>query len=164
MRMKLPAGTTLFRQGEASRYAYRILAGDAEVTHELDGAPRTIGAAKAGELVGEIGALVGAPRNATVRFLDAREMRPRRYGADEAELPGAGADVEDAARLREERGRAQRHLHGGPLRAGELLHGLREKAVDVVVGHRPVTRRAKRWMFPCRRSMRRPAGIVSPIR
>lgn len=74
MNIKLKAGTTLFRHGEASRFAYRILAGEAEVTHELDGAPRPIGIAKAGELVGEIGALVGCPRNATVRFTTDAEV------------------------------------------------------------------------------------------
>ncbi len=81
MKQKHRKGDVLFRHGDSSRYAFRVLSGEAEVLHETPDGPRPIGSVKPGDLVGEVGALVGAPRNATVRFTsDAETERFDRRG------------------------------------------------------------------------------------
>lgn len=76
MKQKHRKGEVLFRHGDSSRYAFRVLSGEAEVLHETPDGPRPLGSVKPGDLVGEIGALVGAPRSATVRFTtDAETQR-----------------------------------------------------------------------------------------
>lgn len=60
-------GDTLFREGDPSDVVLRVLAGEVEILKELDGQTVVLGRAGAGEFVGEMGALQGLPRSATVR-------------------------------------------------------------------------------------------------
>jgi CRP-like cAMP-binding protein len=57
---------TLFRQGDPSTAAYVVLDGDAEVSIAGPAGPITVAVLGPRHIVGEMGALTGAPRSATV--------------------------------------------------------------------------------------------------
>jgi len=63
-------GEILFEEGDQSDYACRILSGEAEVIKRHHGEEVVLGAAKAGEFIGEMGVLQDMPRSATVRAAD----------------------------------------------------------------------------------------------
>jgi len=60
-------GKTLMRQGDAADSAYVIIEGEAEIILEGPAGPITVATLGANELVGEMGILCDAPRNATVQ-------------------------------------------------------------------------------------------------
>lgn len=66
-RRLVKAGETLFREGDASTYVCRILAGEAEIVKQAGRRGIVLGVARAGEYIGEMGVLEGQPRSATVR-------------------------------------------------------------------------------------------------
>lgn len=67
--LDLPAGWVLFRQGDAARALYVLEAGRLAVEIAGPAGGRRITEIAAGEVVGEIGAVTGQPRSATVRAL-----------------------------------------------------------------------------------------------
>jgi CRP-like cAMP-binding protein/cytochrome P450 len=78
----LPAGTTVFRQGDPADHFYVIRRGEVEVVLEQEGRePRVVARLGPGDHFGEIGVLQGVPRNATVRT------------ASEATLLGLGREA-----------------------------------------------------------------------
>lgn len=60
-------GETIFGEGEPSDLVCRILSGSAEVSKRSNGQEIVVGKAGPGEFVGEMGAIVGETRAATVR-------------------------------------------------------------------------------------------------
>jgi len=69
-RVGYDGGTTLCRQGDRADAAYLIIEGEAEIILEGPLGPITVATLGANEIVGEIGILCDAPRNATVRAKD----------------------------------------------------------------------------------------------
>lgn len=67
--LDVPAGWVLFRQGDAAHALYVLEAGRLAVEVDGPGGSRRIAEIAAGEVVGEIGAVTGQPRSATVRAL-----------------------------------------------------------------------------------------------
>jgi hypothetical protein len=66
------AGEVIFKQGDASGGIYFIREGRMEISLQFpDGSSRTLGTAGPGETVGELAALDGGPRTATVRAVEA---------------------------------------------------------------------------------------------
>lgn len=60
-------GMTLCRQGDTADAAYLIIEGQADIVLESPAGPITVATLGANEIVGEMGILSDAPRNATVR-------------------------------------------------------------------------------------------------
>lgn len=60
-------GKTLCRQGDSADAAYLIIEGEADIILEGPAGPITVATIGANEIVGEMGILSDAPRNATVR-------------------------------------------------------------------------------------------------
>ena len=60
-------GELVFKEGDPSHFACRIVSGEVEVIKELDDQTVVIGNVKEGEFVGEMGVIEGRPRSATVR-------------------------------------------------------------------------------------------------
>ena len=82
----LPAGATLFRQGDASDLVYLIEAGELDVVRELrEGGEELLARIGPGHYCGELGPLMGFPRSATARAatevrltaMSARQFRER---------------------------------------------------------------------------------------
>ena len=69
-RVAFDPGKRLFRQGDPGDAAYLIIAGEAEVSAETPTGPLVLATLGANEIVGEMGILCNAPRNATVRAKD----------------------------------------------------------------------------------------------
>ncbi len=63
---ELPAGTTIFRQGDAGDSAYLVLTGRLRVIRRDDGVDEVLADAVHGEIVGELALLTGEDRSATV--------------------------------------------------------------------------------------------------
>lgn len=64
--LKLAPGEVLFEEGEMGDTAYVVLDGELEVTNAGPWQPLVVGESKPGDLVGEMAALRGGPRTATV--------------------------------------------------------------------------------------------------
>jgi len=64
---EVAAGETLFEAGEPADALYVVDTGSFEVIADVDGEPRTLRTLSRGAVAGELGALAGAPRSATVR-------------------------------------------------------------------------------------------------
>jgi CRP/FNR family transcriptional regulator, cyclic AMP receptor protein len=69
-RVGFDPGKRLMRQGDPSDAAYLIIEGHAEVIAESPAGPVILAIVGANEIVGEMGILCNAPRNATVRAKD----------------------------------------------------------------------------------------------
>lgn len=69
MKMRYRQGDVLFREGDPSDFACRILEGRVEVVKESLGEPFVLGELGAGDYVGEMGVIEDKPRSATVRAL-----------------------------------------------------------------------------------------------
>ena len=66
-RVAFDAGKNLCRQGDSADAAFLIIEGEADIILEGPAGPITVATLGANEIVGEIGILCDAPRNATVR-------------------------------------------------------------------------------------------------
>lgn len=69
MKMHYRAGDALFREGDPSDFACRILEGRVSVVKESQGSPVVLGEIGAGSFVGEMGVLERKPRSASVRAI-----------------------------------------------------------------------------------------------
>ncbi|HYH19792.1 MAG TPA: cyclic nucleotide-binding domain-containing protein [Azospirillum sp.] len=69
MKMRYRQGDVLFREGDPSDFACRILEGRVQVVKESLGEPFVLGELGAGDYVGEMGVIEHKPRSATVRAL-----------------------------------------------------------------------------------------------
>ena len=68
MQRRLPAGTTLFREGDFGDTMYLVLAGSLQISKQvIEGAEKVIATLGVGQYVGELSLLTGAQRSATVR-------------------------------------------------------------------------------------------------
>lgn len=67
MRMNYRQGDTLFRQGDPSDFALRVLGGELDVVVEMSGHGMVVGRVGVGDYVGEMGVIEKKPRSATVR-------------------------------------------------------------------------------------------------
>ncbi|SDT66731.1 Crp/Fnr family transcriptional regulator [Actinoplanes derwentensis] len=65
-RRRHPAGGVILREGVTGSQVVLLVNGFVKVTTAVDGQATLLGIRMPGELIGEIGALTGAPRNATV--------------------------------------------------------------------------------------------------
>lgn len=65
------AGEILFKEGEPSDHALRIVSGEVDVVKENEGEAVILGTAKDGDFIGEMGVIQESPRIATVRAVSA---------------------------------------------------------------------------------------------
>ncbi len=73
--VKRPAGSTIAREGEADRSVIAIKSGELDVIlHAPSGAEMTVGTRGPGQLVGEMAALDGEPRSASIRAATDAEL------------------------------------------------------------------------------------------
>jgi NADH dehydrogenase len=96
-------GQTVFRQGELGDRVYILLTGRAAVVRGADATERTLATLGPGEVFGEMALLGGAPRNATVRCLEAMtalSIPKREFGLLAANLPGLRASFEQVTARR----------------------------------------------------------------
>ena len=74
-RRRLPAGTTLFHEGDLGASMYLVVEGSLQVSKRvIEGAERVLSTLGAGQYVGEMSLLTGAKRSATVRTVEASEV------------------------------------------------------------------------------------------
>ena len=66
VRRSFAAGRTLLREGARDSHVFLLVTGFVKVTTSVEGVETLLGIRLPGEVVGEIGALTGEPRNATV--------------------------------------------------------------------------------------------------
>ncbi len=95
------AGEILFREGEPSDHAYRILTGEVDIMKDSENESFVLGTAKAGDFVGEMGVIQDSPRIATARAVTA--LRVEIFAKDEF-LKWISEDSELAFRLLERLG------------------------------------------------------------
>jgi NADH dehydrogenase len=96
-------GETVFRQGDLGDRIYIVLAGKAEVVRQGAGAEQVLAQIGPGEFFGEMALLSSAPRNATVRCVEATTVLgipKREFGLLAANLPGLKQSFEDVMRVR----------------------------------------------------------------
>jgi len=79
--IELAFGQILFREGDASRHIYRVVSGEIEVSRGTGDRAAVLGRVGPGHFVGEMGALVSAPRNGTAHAVSDTILR--RYGRRE---------------------------------------------------------------------------------
>jgi CRP/FNR family transcriptional regulator, cyclic AMP receptor protein len=66
VRRTFPPGRIILREGDRDSHVFLLLSGFVKVTTAVDGIETLLGIRLPGEVVGELGALTGEPRNATV--------------------------------------------------------------------------------------------------
>jgi putative peptide zinc metalloprotease protein len=95
-RISVPAGTDIVTQGEPGSTCYLVRSGRVEVLLEADGCVRKLSTLGRGSVFGEAALLMEAPRNATVRAIEATEV----LGIHRKDLLAAlGSDPKVAMRL-----------------------------------------------------------------
>jgi hypothetical protein len=67
MQQQFAAGDILFREGDASDRAYRIVSGRVAIIKERTGGPLVLGRVREGEFLGEMGVVEELPRSATAK-------------------------------------------------------------------------------------------------
>lgn len=100
---RFEAGETVFHQGDVGDRIYIVLSGQAQVVREAQGKEQVLARVGPGEVFGEMALLSSAPRNATVRCLEATTVLgvpKREFGLLAANLPGLKASFEDVMRMR----------------------------------------------------------------
>jgi EAL domain-containing protein (putative c-di-GMP-specific phosphodiesterase class I) len=65
LRIELPAGTVLFREGDPPTSGFLLESGEIEVTIRIRGQPIVLSRLRAGDILGEMGVFDGAARSAT---------------------------------------------------------------------------------------------------
>lgn len=73
-RITLPAGTSVFREGEAGDYAYLIEAGQIEISVSREGHKLVLATLVPGDLFGELSLINNAPRSATASALEESQL------------------------------------------------------------------------------------------
>ena len=110
----LVPGEVLFRAGDATDNVLLVLDGNLDVVHQVPAGEVVIGTLGPGDIAGEIAALVGGPRTATVRAgagpVSLREMTAEQYRLWLARRPGEAARIAALARDRLDRTRVTRVL------------------------------------------------------
>jgi NADH dehydrogenase len=97
-------GQTVFRQGDVGDRIYIVLGGRAQVVREGADGDRLLAEIGPGEFFGEMALLGNAPRNATVRCLEATTVLgipKREFGLLAANLPGLKRSFEQVMQRRE---------------------------------------------------------------
>lgn len=101
--IELASGRTLFREGDASRHIYRVVSGEIEVSRGTGDRTAVLGRVGPGHFVGEMGALVSAPRNGTARAVSdtiLRRYRRREFLLEVVRDPELSAQVLNGLSLR----------------------------------------------------------------
>jgi CRP-like cAMP-binding protein len=101
--IELAPGQVLFREGAASRHIYRVVSGEIEVSRGTGDRAAVLGRVGPGHFVGEMGALVSAPRTGTARTVSStilRRYRRREFLAEVVRDPELSAQVLNALSLR----------------------------------------------------------------
>src|SRR5260221_14378184 len=80
MKKALSSGIILFREGAASRYIYRVVSGEIEVSRRMAHRIAVLGRVGPGSFVGEMGTLVWTPRNGPARAVADTVLRRYRRG------------------------------------------------------------------------------------
>src|SRR5262245_52483666 len=113
--IEVASGRILFREGEASRHIFRVVSGEIEVTRRARDRIVVLGHVGPGHFVGEMGALVSAPRNGAARAVSDTVLRRysrRQFLAEVVRDPDLSAQVLNGLSLRT---RAQiEFLRGAP--------------------------------------------------
>ena len=113
--IELAPGQKLFREGATSRHIYRVISGEVEVSRGTGDRTAVLGRVGPGHFVGEMGALVSAPRNGTARAVSdtiLRRYRHREFLLEVVRDPELSAKVLNGLSLRT---RAQvEFLRGSP--------------------------------------------------
>jgi CRP-like cAMP-binding protein len=92
--IELAPGQVLFREGAASRHIYRVVSGEIEVSRGTGDRAAVLGRVGPGHFVGEMGALVSAPRTGTARTVSStilRRYRRREFLAEVVRDPELSA-------------------------------------------------------------------------
>jgi len=111
--IELESGRILFREGDASRHIYRVVSGEIEVSRRMVDRVAVLGRVGPGHFVGEMGALVYAPRNGTAHAVSGtvlRRYRRREFLAEVVRDPELSAQLLNGLSLRT---RAQIEVLGG---------------------------------------------------
>jgi len=138
--IELASGRTLFREGGASRHIYRVVSGEIEVSRGTGDRVAVLGRVGPGHFVGEMGALVSAPRNGNARAVSdtvLRRYRRREFLLEVVRDPELSAQVLNGLSLRT---RAQvEFLRGAP--AGQKRSSFLRRIVEFL---RSLLKRAPR--------------------
>lgn len=86
VRRRVPAGRTILREGAVDSHVFLLINGFVKATTAVEGIETLLGIRLPGEVVGEIGALTGEPRNATVSACGPLTVGQVRRGEFEAFL------------------------------------------------------------------------------
>ena len=136
--IELTSGQILFSEGSASRHIYRVVSGEIEVSRRAADCTAVLGRVGPGGFVGEMGALVWAPRNGTARAVSDTVLRRYRRSEFLAEVvrdPELSAQVLNSLSLRT---RAQvEFLRGVPYRPASAF----QRAIEAL---RSLLKRAPR--------------------
>lgn len=110
----LQAGETLFRAGDTSDTVYLVVEGNLQVVHTGREGDLVVGTLNAGDIVGEITAVIGGRRTATVRAGDTptslRELTADQYSTWLADRPQEAQRIAEQARDRIDHTRVARVL------------------------------------------------------
>ena len=110
----IEANTNLFAAGEASDTVYFVESGQLEVVHATSDGELVVGTLSEGDVVGEITAVIGGRRTATVRTGDSpavvRELSADEYGEWLGSRPEEAQRIADQARDRIDHTRVARVL------------------------------------------------------
>ena len=105
-RRMLSAGEVLVRQGDTSELVYLVVSGALEATVTVDGGEALVGRSVAGGLIGEVAALAGLTRSATLRAaagstaVEVVEIKPADFADWLDDHPEQVARITESARRR----------------------------------------------------------------
>lgn len=138
--VRVPAGRTVFRQGDPGDALYLVVSGRAEVLLERDGDPTRVASLAPGDSFGEMAVLSGQARNATVKAVEALALL--RMGREDFQefvrrSPALSAALE---RLGHERALANVHHEGQGVRhwlsvASQHVERLTQRELDEGLSH-----------------------------
>src|SRR5262245_5988270 len=76
LRIEIPAGGVLFREGDVPTTGFLLESGEIEVAIRIRGQPIVLSRLRAGDILGEMGVFDGAPRSATATAITACVLLP----------------------------------------------------------------------------------------